>query len=84
MREWLSRPEWSYLVAFLCDSHDDAMQSLMAADPNDRAAVARAQTEVKFLRFFTHGEVAEALMTELRRPLRAGQARTNPNQPEHD
>jgi hypothetical protein len=66
MSEWLARPEWAYLVAFLHEAHDDAMASLVAGSPPDIAAVARAQAEVRFLRFFTSGEIAEAMKSELK------------------
>ena len=66
MREWLARPEWQYLLALLCEAHDDALASLVAADPNDTAAVARAQAEVRFLRFFTNGEIADTMKAELK------------------
>lgn len=65
MREWLSRPEWAYLVAFLHEAETDALASLMAADPNDSAAVARAQTQVRFVRSFTQGEIEATLKGEL-------------------
>jgi hypothetical protein len=42
------------------------MASLVAASPSDVAAVARAQAEVRFLRFFTSGEIAEAMKLELK------------------
>ncbi|MEX2244810.1 MAG: hypothetical protein WD716_13315 [Fimbriimonadaceae bacterium] len=62
--EWLARPEWQRLTELLKGLEDDALQSLMATDPRDTAAVARAQAEVRVLRFFTSGEAADALINE--------------------
>jgi hypothetical protein len=61
LRSWLSQPEWGALLAFLNEAEGDALQSLVAADPSDVAAIARAQSEIKLLRLFTSGEIAEAL-----------------------
>lgn len=66
MRDWLSRPEWAYLLALLHETCDEALAALLAADPANTVAVARAQTEVKTLRFFTDGELAQAMLNELK------------------
>ncbi|HXH61625.1 MAG TPA: hypothetical protein VNI20_09735 [Fimbriimonadaceae bacterium] len=65
MRAWLAAPEWRWMIAFLQEAQEDANQALLAADPSDMAAVARAQTEVRFLRFFTDGEIADALRADV-------------------
>jgi hypothetical protein len=66
MREWLARPEWAYLIALLHETCDEALAALLAADPANTVAIARAQTEVKTLRFFTDGELANAMLNELK------------------
>ena len=73
LKHWLAQPEWRFLLDFLREAEHDALQSLTAADPNDPAAVARAQTEVKVLRFFTSGEVADAPIHLLRGEAETGQ-----------
>jgi hypothetical protein len=65
LREWFARPEWHRLTELLKGLEDDALQSLMATDPCDTAAVARAQAEVRVLRFFTSGDVAEVALAEM-------------------
>ena len=66
MREWLARPEWRYLIDFLREAEQDALKSLVAASASDVATIARAQAEIRFLRYFTGGEVAEGMKSELK------------------
>ena len=63
--QWLARPEWNALIEFLQEAESDALQSLVAADPTDTATIARAQSEIKLLRLFTSGDIAEALRATL-------------------
>ena len=66
MNEWLERPEWEYMIDLLADTALEASDALLATDPSDAAAVARAQAEVRYLRHFTDGDVADAMTNELK------------------
>ena len=64
MREWLARPEWRALLALLKEQEDDAQSALLAADPRDTAAIARAQTQTRLLREFTSGAIEQLLIEQ--------------------
>jgi len=61
LREFFARPEWALLLDHLKDLEQESAAALLASDPSDAVAVARAQTEIKALRYFTRGEVIDAL-----------------------
>jgi hypothetical protein len=66
MREWLARPEWRVLIALLKEQENDAQSALLAADPRDTSAIARAQTQTRLLREFTSGAIEQLLKSETR------------------
>ena len=66
LRQWLARPEWSYLLDLLSDTAEEASSALLTADPHDPAAVARAQAEIRYLRYFMDGDIAEAMRAEMK------------------
>lgn len=66
LHEWLERPEWEYLLDLLRETSDEASSALLAADPSDASAIARAQAEVRYLRHFIDGDVADAMTNELK------------------
>ena len=66
LREWLARPEWSYLLDLLGETAEEASAALLSADPHDPAAIARAQAEIRYLRYFMDGDIAEAMQSEMK------------------
>ncbi len=66
MKEWLERPEWEYLLDLLAETAEEASAAVLGADPSGAAAVARAQAEVRYLRHFTDGDIAEAMTNEIK------------------
>jgi hypothetical protein len=65
MLDWLRRPEYEYLLAFLREAETSAVQTALAAKPENSISIAKAQTEAKVLAFFTTGLVAKAITQEL-------------------
>ena len=66
LQQWLARPEWEYLLDLLSETTEEASAALLSADPHDPAAVARAQAEIRYLRYFMDGDIAEAMRAEMK------------------
>ena len=66
LAQWLARPEWSFLLDLLGETAEEASAALLSADPHDPAAVARAQAEIRYLRYFMDGDIAEAMRSEMK------------------
>lgn len=65
MADWLRRPEYAYLLAFLGEAEQSAREAVLSADPNDPASIAKSQQEARVLSYFTTGQVADAIKQEL-------------------
>jgi len=50
----------------LGETAEEASAALLSADPHDPAAVARAQAEIRYLRYFMDGDIAEAMRSEMK------------------
>ena len=66
MEEWLQKPEWEYLLDLMLETTEEAVSALLNADPSNPAAIASAQQEVRYLGHFTDGDVARAMVEELK------------------
>ena len=66
LQQWLARPEWEYLLDLLCETSEEASAALLSADPHDPAAIARAQAEIRYLRYFMDGDIADAMRGEMK------------------
>ena len=43
-----------------------ASAAVLSADPHDPAAIARAQAEIRYLRYFMDGDIADAMRGEMK------------------
>ena len=66
LQQWLARPEWEFLLDLLGETAEEASAALLSADPHDPAAVARAQAEIRYLRYFMDGDIADAMRGEMK------------------
>lgn len=53
------------MLDLLGETSEEASAALLSADPHDPAAVARAQAEIRYLRYFMDGDIAEAMRSEM-------------------